>query len=113
MMLCFFFFSSRRRHTRCALVTGVQTCALPISNQASGRSGSSQTASNSPLPLAQRQPPGVTSLAAASIACIRRKRKKDARLLDDPKGSYKDLYANHSHYQLICSFERRKSCTIL
>src|SRR3546814_18207227 len=29
--LVFFFFSSRRRHTRCALVTGVQTCALPIS----------------------------------------------------------------------------------
>src|SRR3546814_6121272 len=27
-----FFFSSRRRHTRCALVTGVQTCALPIWN---------------------------------------------------------------------------------
>src|SRR3546814_1187783 len=27
----FFFFSSRRRHTGCALVTGVQTCALPIS----------------------------------------------------------------------------------
>src|SRR3546814_9995285 len=28
--MIFFFFSSRRRHTRCALVTGVQTCALPI-----------------------------------------------------------------------------------
>src|SRR3546814_3598304 len=28
--MCIFFFSSRRRHTRCALVTGVQTCALPI-----------------------------------------------------------------------------------
>src|SRR3546814_10006809 len=27
---CCFFCSSRRRHTRCALVTGVQTCALPI-----------------------------------------------------------------------------------
>src|SRR3546814_10781229 len=27
---CCFFFASRRRHTRCALVTGVQTCALPI-----------------------------------------------------------------------------------
>src|SRR3546814_9427178 len=27
-----FFFSSRRLHTRCALVTGVQTCALPILN---------------------------------------------------------------------------------
>src|SRR3546814_4022245 len=32
MVYCvFLFFSSRRRHTRCALVTGVQTCALPIS----------------------------------------------------------------------------------
>src|SRR3546814_16961490 len=30
---CSFFFSSRRRHTRCALVTGVQTCALPIYRQ--------------------------------------------------------------------------------
>src|SRR3546814_999738 len=33
-----FFFSSRRRHTRCSLVTGVQTCALPIS-RARGRKG--------------------------------------------------------------------------
>src|SRR3546814_7686755 len=30
MFVFVFFFSSRRRHTRCALVTGVQTCALPI-----------------------------------------------------------------------------------
>src|SRR3546814_1289860 len=29
-LVSLFFFSSRRRHTRCALVTGVQTCALPI-----------------------------------------------------------------------------------
>src|SRR3546814_17436495 len=35
-MLTFFFFSSRRRHTRCALVTGVQTCALPISSDLLG-----------------------------------------------------------------------------
>src|SRR3546814_5621753 len=33
-----FFFSSRRRHTRCALVTGVQTCALPISHPPPGSS---------------------------------------------------------------------------
>src|SRR3546814_16993426 len=33
MCMSLFFFSSRRRHTRCALVTGVQTCALPISRQ--------------------------------------------------------------------------------
>src|SRR3546814_8628835 len=31
MIYVLFFFSSRRRHTICALVTGVQTCALPIS----------------------------------------------------------------------------------
>src|SRR3546814_3761501 len=30
--IVFFFVSNRRRHTRCALVTGVQTCALPISS---------------------------------------------------------------------------------
>src|SRR3546814_8530489 len=33
-LLSVFFFSSRRRHTRCALVTGVQTCALPICGDA-------------------------------------------------------------------------------
>src|SRR3546814_8911055 len=32
-----FFFSSRRRHPRCALVTGVQTCALPIYDAAAVR----------------------------------------------------------------------------
>src|SRR3546814_8924189 len=40
--LAVFFFSSRRRHTRCALVTGVQTCALPIYNEA-GASGGRMT----------------------------------------------------------------------
>src|SRR3546814_818372 len=34
--MCVFFFSSRSRHTRCALVTGVQTCALPISQVVAG-----------------------------------------------------------------------------
>src|SRR3546814_3350625 len=40
-VLYFFFFSSRRRHTICALVTGVQTCALPIWNSSAAllRSG--------------------------------------------------------------------------
>src|SRR3546814_2071552 len=38
MLSCLFcfFFSSRRRHTRCALVTGVQTCALPIFRPGAG-----------------------------------------------------------------------------
>src|SRR3546814_6305054 len=43
----FFFFSSRRRHTRCALVTGVQTCALPIS-ASTGAERSSAVSSPSP-----------------------------------------------------------------
>src|SRR3546814_3972537 len=33
------FFPSRRRHTRCALVTGVQTCALPIYHISEGIAG--------------------------------------------------------------------------
>src|SRR3546814_14368204 len=45
MIFCFFF-SSRRRHTRCALVTGVQTCALPISRTAVSEAGAT--------PMAQR-----------------------------------------------------------
>src|SRR3546814_7546083 len=36
LLFFLFFFSSRRRHTRCELVTGVQTCALPISRGAPG-----------------------------------------------------------------------------
>src|SRR3546814_10611416 len=45
-MLCclvLFFFSSRRRHTRCALVTGVQTCALPICDARAARRTSAVT----------------------------------------------------------------------
>src|SRR3546814_11492357 len=52
-MLCFF--SSRRRHTRCALVTGVQTCALPIccsaiSTQLFGRQRSRLPSLSSKIP---------------------------------------------------------------
>src|SRR3546814_788412 len=39
LFIVFFFFSIRRRHTSCALVTGVQTCALPISWLACRRKG--------------------------------------------------------------------------
>src|SRR3546814_3076098 len=46
-----FFFSSRRRHTRCALVTGVQTCALPILTV--------EVQLDGPLPLGARPNLGV------------------------------------------------------
>src|SRR3546814_6610648 len=63
MSLClFFFFSSRRRHTRCALVTGVQTCALPISAGESIQQGEpAMTAPRQPQPLgsSDRAEPGI------------------------------------------------------
>src|SRR3546814_6332146 len=39
-MFCFFFFAGRSRHTRCALVTGVQACARPLSSRARETGGS-------------------------------------------------------------------------
>src|SRR3546814_12163905 len=58
-MICFF--SSRRLHTRCALVTGVQTCALPICSlvflavtaEESGLLGSAYYGANPVYPLSQ------------------------------------------------------------
>src|SRR5881409_739343 len=47
-MFFFFFFSSRRRHTRCETVTGVQTCALPISRCSPGSRCTATTTSRSP-----------------------------------------------------------------
>src|SRR3546814_3221417 len=49
-----FFFSSRRRHTRCALVTGVQTCALPIF-PAKGKIAAATIASVFPASLCSRR----------------------------------------------------------
>src|SRR3546814_19525368 len=59
-----FFFSSRRRHTRCALVTGVQTCALPIFAFPAGR-----TRQEFPDVSAQIRPQTV-SFAAANTAIV-------------------------------------------
>src|SRR3546814_2217851 len=57
-----FFFSSRRRHTRCALVTGVQTCALPISPKLTFR------APGPPRP--SRPYPSPASSARLTVNCI-------------------------------------------
>src|SRR3546814_4689110 len=55
-----FFFSSRRRHTRCALVTGVQTCALPIQGADAGPSPTLRH-----FPTIQPAPPLRRTRAAA------------------------------------------------
>src|SRR3546814_9813925 len=65
-----FFFSSRRRHTRCALVTGVQTCALPIS--ATGAVTTSASAAAPPEKICRiticRRSPQLTILAFHNAA---------------------------------------------
>src|SRR3546814_4687182 len=73
----FFFFSSRRRHTRCALVTGVQTCALPISARA--------------LRLDHRAHPfdGLDDVFAAALGYFQGKR----RLAVEPREAFRVLEA--------------------
>src|SRR3546814_2322798 len=60
-LVCFFFFSSRRRHTRCALVTGVQTCALPISTELAEHMGLEEVAA-----LLWEQPDAITFPVASA-----------------------------------------------
>src|SRR3546814_10305466 len=57
-----FFFSSRRRHTICALVTGVQTCALPISARHQAREAGLDAARSAAI-AADRLPDPKLNLA--------------------------------------------------
>src|SRR3546814_8569262 len=65
MLLCFFF-SSRRRHTRGALVTGVQTCALPISSGIGAALARALAARGAKLILSGRN---VAALEAVAAEC--------------------------------------------
>src|SRR3546814_17369348 len=67
----FFFFSSRRRHTSCALVTGVQTCALPISgaiSAATPRPGAPMSFAD----LATRLQPAVVNISTTQKIQVNR-----------------------------------------
>src|SRR3546814_3174947 len=88
----FLFFSSRRRHTRCALVTGVQTCALPISlpRRAVARR---QAAGRSAVTLGRRAFVGAGGLAlaafasAAPFARVRAGNVAEIRMMSDALGA--------------------------
>src|SRR3546814_16653906 len=67
MLFCYFFFSSRRRHTRCALVTGVQTCALPIRFRSSRKSCLTLLLLSG---AAQEDRPEGAFLTDAQLACL-------------------------------------------
>src|SRR3546814_9902968 len=76
----FFFFSSRRRHTRCALVTGVQTCALPISRSATELSLLLREREVSPVELLQHLLDRCDSLNDALNAIVTFDRSEERRV---------------------------------
>src|SRR3546814_10269402 len=70
MVAGYFFYSSRRRHTRCALVTGVQTCALPISPPGPTSRATEATAQTSdPSSSAAVTSPATAPGTPVSYAC--------------------------------------------
>src|SRR3546814_14607067 len=73
----YFFFSSRRRHTRCALVTGVQTCALPILRRRQRRASARSAA-----PM--RWPPNSGSRSSIRRPPVPRPRRNPRRRTDRP-----------------------------
>src|SRR3546814_8207094 len=110
-VLFVFFFSSRRRHTRCALVTGVQTCALPICWpirwRRNGKNGIRSIASSSTAPgcgawkrsRSEEHTSELQSLMRISYAvfCLKKKRRQE--------------YQNSNH--LITQLnERRIACSV-
>src|SRR3546814_5381812 len=64
----YFFFSSRRRHTRCALVTGVQTCALPISGSSVGSETGKATCGFQSKAVAYQLPSAVSLGPGSTIS---------------------------------------------
>src|SRR3546814_8287868 len=65
-LFAIFFFSSRRRHTRCALVTGVQTCALPIFVN-TGKKGSTEDVALDAETIPRPRVSALTDLAVGHI----------------------------------------------
>src|SRR3546814_9326562 len=81
----YFFFSSRRRHTRCALVTGVQTCALPICENGFGW--------NLRLKTTHRMlnDPNASEMAKAISPVLARRYHYDAALVDSGREQQKAI----------------------
>src|SRR3546814_7078658 len=75
-----FFFSSRRRHTRCALVTGVQTCALPICAGAAAATRLSPGYKNARCRCPGRRPKAVTRDGCCALPTQRERRRRRLRV---------------------------------
>src|SRR3546814_8576553 len=97
-----FFFSSRRRHTRCALVTGVQTCALPIShptNASKSESGSGAEGTRSP-----------SSMGHPILPCGGTGRFAAMRVGVDTGGTFTDVVADDGRIEIGSASCRERVC---
>src|SRR3546814_10647792 len=108
---CFFFFSSRRRHTRCALVTGVQTCALPISqlwHQGPLRDATASTAPHHPglRPSGLWGTPGLTSYSDEYVS---RMQSPTSPMSDEDIEEVIAGFARAARSAIDAGFEDRKS----
>src|SRR3546814_8975813 len=96
--MCIFFFSSRRRHTRCALVTGVQTCALPISiRKEHGALTGSISAAHDALEVIKRQKSAADAIIEVGKDIARKTREARGRVVrrvfnDELNYVWRDLF---------------------
>src|SRR3546814_6552956 len=111
--LCFFF-SSRRRHTRCALVTGVQTCALPISAAAScgdTRAGRPRDRTRStPLLFRRAGPFGKTALPLDRFQAHNRREPVNAGRSEEHTSELQSLM--RISYAVFCLKKKKHDHTI-
>src|SRR3546814_6852493 len=101
LVLIIFFFSSRRRQTRCALVTGVQTCALPIYNVSLGGPSEAIAQADIVLLLVDHSP--FKSLDRRELA---------EKIIIDTRGTWREETTRKRQQVLLRSEERRvgKEC---
>src|SRR3546814_2271423 len=89
-----FFFSSRRRHTRCALVTGVQTCALPILHPVLGKWAGHQGLD---YPAPKGTP--IRATAQGKISFIGVQNGYGKVIFIEHDNDYSTVYAHQSHFK--------------
>src|SRR3546814_13215274 len=83
--LVVFVFSRHRRHTRCAVVTGVQTCALPISSRVRTDIGVTE------MTIYTQDHPGLFSCLAGAFATVGAN-VVDAKIFTTPPGMALDVF---------------------
>src|SRR3546814_8968297 len=103
------FFSSRRRHTRCALVTGVQTCALPITSLVRGlksRQNDSSTACHAARPPDTSSSSSSRSAVKSYATYFSKKRSRNAVSSRPDSSAKKRFFRSEEHTSELQSLMR-------